>query len=113
MKSFNIDHLLDGDINYLSDTNSYISASYFDSKFKDVIPEKLEKYKSIDVLNQAANILGINRQICEENNLHSGGTQYLLKNTNAEFWETIFNKCIPLLTYLRNINKHSQTKDGH
>jgi hypothetical protein len=105
MKSFNINHLLDDDVNYLSDTNSYISASYFDSKFKDVIPEKLEKYKSIDVLNQAASILGINRQICEKNNLHSGGTQYLLKNTNAEFWETIFHKCIPLLTYLRNINK--------
>lgn len=105
LKSFNINHLLNDDINYLSDTNSYISASYFDSKIRDVLPEKLEKYKTIDVLNEASNILGINREICEKNNLHSGGTQYLLKNTNAEFWDTIFNKCIPLLSYLRNVNR--------
>lgn len=102
---FNIDHLLDDEIVYLSDTNSYINASYFDSKIKDVLPDRLDEYKKIDVLDEAAKIVGINRQICEANNLHSGGTQYLLKNTDALFWETIFNKCIPLLSYLRGINR--------
>lgn len=104
-KEFNIDHLLDDDIIYLSDTNSYINASYFDSKIRDVLPNKIEDYKRIDVLNEAAKIVGIDRQMCEKNNLHSGGTQYLLKNTNADFWKTIFDKCIPLLSYLRGINK--------
>lgn len=104
-EKFNIDHLLDDEIIYLSDTNSYINASYFDSKIKDVLPHKLEDYKKIDVLDEAAKIVGINRQICEKNNMHSGGTQYLLKNTNADFWKTIFDKCIPLLYYLRQINK--------
>jgi hypothetical protein len=104
-EKFNIDHLLEDEIIYLSDTNSYINASYFDSKIKDVLPDRLEDYKKIDVLNEAAKIVGIDRQICEKNNLHSGGTQYLLKNTNADFWKTIFKKCIPLLSYLRDINK--------
>lgn len=104
-EKFNIDHLLDDEIIYLSDTNSYINASYFDSKIKDVLPNKLEDYKKIDVLDEAAKIVGINRQICEKNNLHSGGTQYLLKNTNADFWGNLFKKCIPLLSYLRNVNK--------
>jgi len=102
---FNIDHLLNDEIVYLSDTNSYINATYFDSKIKDLLPEKLEDYKKIDVLDEAAKIVGINRQVCEKNNLHSGGTQYLLKNTNADFWETIFKKCIPLLSYLRDVNR--------
>jgi hypothetical protein len=49
-KDFNIDKFLEDDVNYLSDTNSYINASYFDSKIKDVLPEKLEEYKNRDVL---------------------------------------------------------------
>ena len=105
LKNFSVEHLLDDDIIYGSDTNSYINASYFDSKVRDVIPNKLEDYKKIDVLGGAAKIVGITRQICEENNLNSIGTQYLLKNTNEEFWLNVMNKCIPLLEYLGGINK--------
>jgi len=105
LENFNIDHLLDDDIIYGSDTNSYINASYFDNKINDVLPNKLEKYKMIDVLGEAAKIVGITRQICENNNDNSIGTQYLLKNTNKEFWQNIFNKSIPLLLYLGRINK--------
>ena len=105
MNTFDISHLLNDDINYLSDTNSYISADYFNSKIRDVLPEKLEEYKKIDVLDEAAKIVGINREVCEKYNKHSGGTQYLLKNINAHFWQECFNKCIPLLSYLKDINK--------
>lgn len=112
-EKFNVSHLLDDNICYASDTNSYINASYFDSKIRDVLPEKLEEYKKIDVLDTAAKIVGINREICEKNNLHSGGTQYLLKNSTAQFWKDCFDKCIPALSYLRGINKEyfpSETK---
>ena len=34
-EKFDIDKFKDDEINYLSDTNSYISASYFDSKLKE------------------------------------------------------------------------------
>ena len=80
LEGFSLDKYLEDDICYMSDTNSYINASYFDSKINDVLPEKLEEYKSLDVLDSAARIVGITRKVCEENNLHSGGTQYLLKN---------------------------------
>lgn len=102
---FNIDKFLDDDITYCSDTNSYINASYFDSKVRDVLPEKLEEYKTIDVLDTAARIVGINRKICEANNLHSGGTQYLFKNIDAEYWQKVYEDCIPLIKYLGGINK--------
>lgn len=105
MPNFNIDKFIEDDIIYCSDTNSYINASYFDSKIRDVLSEKLEDYKKIDVLDEAAKMIGINRQVCEKNNLHSGGTQYLLKNIDANYWYKIMNECVPLKSYLMDINK--------
>lgn len=102
---FNIDKFLDDDIIYCSDTNSYINATYFDSKVKDVLPEKLEEYKTLDVLDTASRIAGINRQICEKNNMHSGGTQYLFKNIDKEYWQKVFEGCIPVIKYLGGINR--------
>lgn len=104
-EKFNIDQYIDDDVCYLSDTNSYISASYFDSKIKDVKPEKLEEYKTIDVLSGAASLVGITREICERNEKNSGGAQYLLKNIGASFWDKVITDCIMLRTYLGNINK--------
>jgi hypothetical protein len=105
MKDFNIEKFLDDDIIYCSDTNSYINASYFDSKIKDVLPDKLEEYKKRDILNELATIVGIDRQICEKNNMHSGGTQYILKNIDAHYWKKILDECIPAKTFLVNVNR--------
>ena len=102
---FDLSEFLEDDINYLSDTNSYINASYFDSKLKDVLPEKLEEYKTRDVLAEVTSLVGINREICEANNNHSGGAQYLLKNIDGAFWEKVIGDCINIRRYLQNINR--------
>lgn len=102
---FNIDQFIDDDICYLSDTNSYINASYFDSKINDVKPDRLDEYKGIDVLAGATSLVGITREICERNNEHSGGAQYLLKNIGASFWDKVMTDCLLIKTYLGNINK--------
>jgi hypothetical protein len=86
-ENFNVDAYLEDDVCYLSDTNSYISASYFDSKVKDVLPKKLEEYKTRDVLAEVTSMIGITREICERNNENSGGAQYLLRNINKEYFE--------------------------
>jgi hypothetical protein len=104
-KEFSLDKFLEDDINYLSDTNSYINASYFDSKIKDVLPEKLEEYKTRDILGEVTSIIGINREIAEANNLHSGGAQYLLKNVDYQFWSKVMNDCILIRTYLQKVNR--------
>lgn len=104
-EKFNIDHLINDDVNYLSDTNSYINASYFDSKAKDVLPNKLEEFKKIDVLGEMCSLLGTSREICEKNNNDSGGAQYLLKNINSEFWKNVTKNCMFIRSYLQNINK--------
>lgn len=102
---FNVDAYKDDDICYLSNTNSYISASYFDSKTKDVLPDKLEEYKKRDILQETTTLVGINRQIAEENNLHSGGAQYFLKNIDYKFWEKVLSDCIAIRLFLQNVNK--------
>lgn len=105
-KDFNIDKYIDDDICYVSDTNSYINASYFDSKIKDVKPDKLEDYKKIDVLASTTAIAGVTREIAEKNNLHSGGAQYLLKNIDAPFWDRMITNVLNIRLHLQNtINK--------
>jgi len=102
---FNIDSYLDDDINYLSNTNSYINASYFDSKVKDVKPELVEEYKQRDILDEACKLVGINREIAVKYNEHSGGAQYLLKNIDSEFWKKVLTDCIRIRVYLQQTNK--------
>jgi len=104
MPGFNVDQYLQDDVCYLSDTNGYINATYFDSKIKDVIPDRLEEYKKRDILQELSNLIGINREICEANNLHSGGAQYFLKNIDASFWSKVQGDCLIIRTFLGRVN---------
>lgn len=104
-KNFNIDKYKDDDVCYLSDTNSYINATYFDGKVRDILPEKLESYKKRDILQETTEIVGINRKIAEEHNLNSGGAQYLLKNLDSAFWTKVMNDCIMIKVHLQDVNK--------
>lgn len=97
--------LLEDNICYLSNTRSYIAASYFDSKVKDVLPERLEAYKSIDILDEALQEFQLNRQIAIDNEEGSGGAQYLLKNIDASFWEEVFMGCIKVRVNLGSVNR--------
>lgn len=104
-KDFNINDFIEDDICYLSDTKSYISAEYFDSKIKDVLPEKLEEYKNRDILGEICSVIGISREIAEANINSSGGAQYLLKNVDSYFWSKVMNDSIIIRTYLQKVNK--------
>lgn len=104
-KKPNFDSLIADDVCYLSDTRSYIAASYFDSKEKDVLPEKLEEYKQIDVLDELMKEFGLSRLTAESREEGSGGAQYLLKNIDAAFWQNVFQGCIKVLMNLRSVNR--------
>jgi hypothetical protein len=58
-----------------------------------------EEYKSRDILGELCAIIGIDRKIAENNNLHSGGAQYLLKNVDSYYWSKVMNDCILIRTY--------------
>lgn len=96
---------LNDDINYLSltgtcEADNYLNATYFDSQIRKVLPEKLEAYKKIDVLDTLAKMNGISREICEQNNSKTGGAQHLLKNIDAKYWEDVYHSIITIRNYL-------------
>jgi len=76
-KQVDLKELEEGDTCYVSDTISYIGASYIRSKG--------EHY--LDLMTRIVNI-DKNKVIAEEKN--SGGAQYILKNISAEFWNKVY-----------------------
>ena len=105
LKSLNINHLLEDDINYVSDANSYLNHSYFESKYKDVLPDKLEQAKERDFLNEVCTIVGIDKQVVIDNNSNTGGVQYILKNVDATFWKKVEEDVLKIRVHLQQINK--------
>jgi len=104
-EKFDISAYIDDDINYLSDTNSYISVEYFDRKKNDVLPEKKEEFEKLDVFNMLGSLIGITRDQGEKYKNDSGGAQYLMKNLNAAFWDKVMKDCMIIRAYLQRINK--------
>lgn len=85
---------LNDDINYLSDTKSYLNSDYFDSMITRVDPPKLALYAKRDILNEVSSLFGIDRATCEKYKDATGGAQYLLKNIDWKFWEKVEQGCI-------------------
>lgn len=103
--NMNINHLLEDDVNYVSDACSYLNYSYFESKYKDVLPNKLGEAKETDFLNKVCKIVGIDKQVVIDNNLNTGGVQYILKNVDSLFWKKVEEDVLKIRLYLLQINK--------
>jgi hypothetical protein len=104
-KKFNIDKFIEDDINYVSDAVSYLGAEYFENKIKDVLSDKLEKYKHRDVLAELLSIVGISKDRAIENQENSGGVQYILKNSTASYWNKVMNNSLIICTYMQKVNR--------
>lgn len=105
LKSLNINYLLEDDINYVSDANSYLNHSYFESKYKDVLPNKLEQARERDFLNEVCTIVGIDKQVVIDNNSNTGGVQYILKNVDAAFWKKVEEDVLKIRVHLQQVNR--------
>lgn len=105
--------MLNDNINYLSDTISYISYAY--------IKQCSNKYKAehkdlpdLDIFYGMCKAVDIDPQLVIDNQQNSGGAQYLLKNVDSAFWSDCEKQCQSLYTYLNNyvkkypINHHIQ-----
>jgi hypothetical protein len=101
----NINHLLEDDINYVSDAGSYLNYTYFKSKIKDVLPEKLLEYEERDFLAEICNIVGIKKNVAIENNNNTGGVQYILKNIDSKFWKKVEEDVLKIRKHLLQANK--------
>lgn len=97
-KPLNIDHLLENDISYLSDTISYIGYNYIHSKGEDVLKRMLE-------------VVGIDEEVVKRNESNSGGAQYLLKGIDKYFWYDVENDCTRLYKHLTTLNEEKKKQD--
>lgn len=104
-KNPNLEKYYENDVSYVSDASSYLNNSYFESKLKDVFPDKLKEYKEKDVVKELAMIVGIDKQQILDNDRNTGGVQYILKNMNSEFWKKVEKDVLAIRTYLLLINK--------
>ena len=80
------DKFLDDDIWYLSDTRYYISAEYI-------------KSKKCGIYERMCEIICIDENIPADNELNSGGAQYLMKNIDAAYWEKVEQDCVTLYQF--------------
>ena len=101
----NISHLLEDDINYVSDAKSYLNHTYFQSKYKDVLPHKKEEANKRDFAKEICTIVGIDIQTIMNNDSNTGGVQYILKNITSDFWKKVEKDVISIRTHLQKINK--------
>lgn len=104
-KDFDVSAFVDDDINYLSDTNSYVGADYFINKVNDAIESKKEDFVRYDVLTNMGSLLGITKDTIIKNKDNSGGAQYLLKNLNVEYWEKVQKDSIIVRKKLQEVNR--------
>jgi hypothetical protein len=104
-KNPQLEKYYEDEVSYVSDATSYLNNSYFESKIKDVLPEKLEQYKQRDVVKELCTITGIDKQTVLDNNSNTGGVQYILKNVDAEFWKKVERDVLLIRTHLLTFNK--------
>ena len=97
-KPVNYSDLLNDDIWYVSDTNSYINYDYINSKGHGIYE------KMCDIIN-------IDVNIPKMYNNDSGGAQYIIKNIDWRFWEMVELDSERLFTQMTNYN--NELKDRY
>lgn len=98
IKPIDFSPLLNDDIWYLSNTNSYLNYDYILSKGSDVLCTMIE-------------IADIDEQILKNNNKNSGGAQYLIKNAKASYWENVVDLSHRLFKEITELNNKKVKED--
>jgi len=100
-KRVNWDKFLVDDVWYVSNTNSYISATYV-------------KSKKFGVYERMCEIVGIDHTVPEVNEKHSGGAQYIMKNVDATFWSKVERDSEELYKFFQlHLVQHPQSLEYH
>ena len=103
--------MCEDDILYLSDTVGYIGYNYI----MDCCKRYEEKYSSLkqgQLLDEMTDIIGISVDFIKCNQVNSGGGQYLIKDTDYELWEKIYDDCLPLYNQMLDFQKRNPIHPG-
>jgi hypothetical protein len=103
--------LLSDDISYLSDTIGYIGYNYIIDCCNRYEKQHTTSRKG-QLLEEMANIVGIDVDLIKDNQLNSGGGQYLIKNTNWSIWKKIYEDSTPLYNQMLDYQKRFPINPG-
>lgn len=107
----NFENLLNDNITYLSDTLGYIGYNYIIdccNRYEQHHPNS-EKHQ---LIKEMANVIGIDVQTIEKNQENSGGGQYLIKNTNYEIWNKIYEDSTKLYFQMMDYQRRFPISPG-
>jgi hypothetical protein len=103
--------LLNDDISYVSDTIGYIGYNYIIDCCRRYEKQHPNSEKN-QLINEMANVIGIDTDVIKENQPNSGGGQYLIKNTDYNLWEKIYEDSTPLYNQMLNYQKRFPINPG-
>ena len=99
----NWDLMLNDDICYVSDTIGYLGAKHLRSRGEDLFQRMCAKVK-------------IDPNLVIDNELNTGGAQYILKNIDFTFWERMTREVVQLYRLAnveeRNVRRRLSAKDN-
>jgi hypothetical protein len=103
--------LMKDDVTYLSDTIGYIGYRYIMDCCERYEKQHLNSEKG-QLLQEMADVVGVDVETIKSNQENSGGGQYIIKNTNSEIWEKIYNDCTPLYDQMLDYQKRFPINPG-
>jgi hypothetical protein len=103
--------MIQDDVCYLSDTNGYISYDYIVDccrRYEQQHPSSTRN----QLLEEMAQVVKIDVDIIKKNRLHSGGGQYIIKDTTSELWEKIYEDSIGLYNQMLDYQRRFPISPG-
>ena len=104
-------NLVKDDISYLSDTIGYIGYDYIMYCCNNYETRHPNSEKG-QLIKEMASVVGIDVDVIKENQKNSGGGQYLIKNTNSEFWKKVYDDCTPLYNQMLDYQRRFPINPG-
>ena len=105
------ERLVQDDICYVSDTNGYISYDYIIDCCRRYEQQHPNSRRN-QLIEEMANVVKIDVDLIKKNRLHSGGGQYIIKNTTFELWEKIYEDSIGLYNQMLDYQRRFPISPG-
>jgi len=110
-KESNFKNLLNDDIIYLSDTKNYIGYDYLKScstKYEKNFPN----CKTEQLIDDMCEVIGVDKELIIKNKENSGGAQYIIKNTDSNFWKKVYEDSTEMYHKMTIFQKRYPLKKG-
>ena len=105
------EYLVDDNICYMSDTIGYIGYDYIISCC-DRYEKKHTNSEKHQLIKEMAEVVGVDVDTIKENQINSGGGQYIIKNTNHNIWNKIYLDSTKLYDKMRDYQKRFPISPG-